>query len=174
MSESQVVVRDGLAVPFFTDKQFSDRLSFRQRLLALIPLITSNLPRISAAPEPAQQRQAPRAASPRCSNLHRRPASESIASSTYFPARPLFWRSVQKPWIPRQRNNDRAPICKIHSQRILCAMDVSHSFSGIRVGSAHTISPIINRDSQSPTHGFTGAKPRFPTSATGSNQNFAD
>jgi hypothetical protein len=36
------------------------------------------------------------------------------SGSTNFPVRPLFDASVQKPGIPRERNDDRAAVCEVY------------------------------------------------------------
>jgi len=87
-----------------------------------------------------------------------------IACSAYFPVRSLFRGSAQKPGIPCQGNDDRAPVREVYRQCVLSDVYVSYAFSGIRMGSVHAISPTSS----------TGPKPRFLANATGSSQNFAD
>src|SRR5208282_6932695 len=80
-----------------------------------------------------------------------------IARSAYFPVRSLFHGSAQKPGIPRQGNDDCAPVREVHRQCVLSDMYVSYAFSGIKIGSVHAISPTSSN----------GPKPKFLTSATG-------
>ena len=82
-----------------------------------------------------------------------------VTRSAYFPVGSLFQCSVQEPWIPRKGNNDCAPIRKVDGKRILCDVHVSHTFSGIRKGSTHTISPIERFCSLPPIDELAGVPP---------------
>ena len=82
-----------------------------------------------------------------------------IACSAYFPARSLFHGCAQEPRIPCQGNDDGAAVREVHRQCVLSDVYVSYAFSGIKMGSVHTISPTEDCDSLPLAGGLAEAPP---------------
>ncbi len=56
-----------------------------------------------------------------------------------LPIPALLWRCIQEPRIPHERNCDRAPVCEVHTQRILREVDIAHRLARSRFRSSHSM-----------------------------------